>query len=127
MAFDSGPGETLSRFLTDRDQYSSKKAIVRHTAFFPPRDNRLSVFWITGFPDNVVWRLGDTYVARTRGPVIGQAVFNSLVVYDTGLAVDLTGVPHERHADIIGWDADRKRARLQAHKVADKALLVLRH
>lgn len=126
MAFDSGAGETLCRFLTDRGHYSPTKRIVRHTAFFPPRDNRLSVYWTTGCSDRVVWELGDRYVAPLRGPILGQGRVNSLVAYAAGLTVDLTGVPHPRHADIVGWDVDRKKARLQAHKLADKAQLVLR-
>ena len=126
MAFDSGAGETLSRFLTDRDHYSPAKRIVRHTAFSPPRDKKLSVYWTTGLSDDDIWALGDTYVAPSRGPILGQGILNSLTVYTAELTVQLTKIPHPRHAEIFGWDLDPKKARLQQIKLADKARLVLR-
>lgn len=127
MAFDSDQGENLCRFLTDKDHYSSAKHIVRPTAFFPPRNNRLSVYWITDCPEAEVWAIGDEHVAPARGPILGQGIVNSLVAYnDASLTVNVTGVPHARHADLIGWDEDRKKGRLQATKLADKARLKLK-
>jgi hypothetical protein len=126
MAFDSGAGETLCRFLTDRDHYSPTKRIVRHTAFSPPRDKKLSVYWTTGLFDRDIWALGDTYVAPSRGPILGQGILNSLTVYAVDLTVELTKIPHPRHAEIVGWDADPKKARLRQVKLADRAQLALR-
>jgi hypothetical protein len=42
-----------------------------------------------------------------------------------GLAIILISKPHPRHADIVGWDTDRRKHRLQAEKLADDATLVL--
>ena len=127
MAFDSGPGEELCRFLTKKDHYSVEKQVVRHTAFHPPRDGRLSVYSVTNCPDAEVWAIGDAHVAPARGPILGQALVNSLIAYnEASLAVELTGIPHPRHADIIGWHAEKAQARLQALRLADRALLKLR-
>lgn len=123
MAFDTPPGEILSRFLTQKDQF--RNGIVRHTAFSPPRSQLLSVYWTTDFPDSEIWNIGDAYVAPARGPIFGRADLNSLVVYEGDLSVNVTGVPHPRHADIINWDTDRRKARLQATKLADRSALVI--
>lgn len=123
MAFDTPPGELLSRFLTQRDQF--RNGIVRHTAFSPPKSQRLSVYWISNVPDSEVWSIGDTYVAPARGPILGRADLNSLVVYENNLAVAVTGELHPRHADIFNWGADRRKVRLQATKLADRSTLVI--
>lgn len=127
MPFDRPPGEDLCRFLTSKDHYSVQKHVVKHTAFHPPRDNRLSVYWVTGIADDEVWAIGDAHVAPQRGPILGLAAFNSLrACYECDLRVEVTGVPHPRHADVIGWSVDKQRARLQALKLADKSSLKLR-
>lgn len=124
--FDSGTGERVSRFLTDRNQYSSPKNIVRHTAFFPPKDLRLSVYWTTRISEQAIWDIGQEFIAPSRGPIHGRGDINSLgIAREAGLAIELTGIPHARHAEIFRWDADRAKVRLQAAKLADKARLVL--
>jgi hypothetical protein len=121
--FSSGSGETMSRYLTHRDEFP--RNIIRHSAFMPPiRNPRTSVYWISGIADEEVWNIGNTHVAPKRGPILGRADFNSLTVYQTGLAIDLTRIPHPRHADIIHWDQDRKKAKLQAMKLADAAIFI---
>jgi len=111
----------MSRYLVDRDEIRR----VHFASFMPPTKNpRTSVYWISGISEEEIWNIGNTHVAPTRGPILGRADFNSLAVYQAGLAVDLTEIPHPRHADIIHWDQDRKKARLQAMKLADAATLV---
>lgn len=126
MAFDSPPGEQLSRFLTDRSQYSPTKGVVRHAAFHPPKNGQLSVYWITAILDAEIWTIGDTHVAPLRGPILGRADFNSLVAYANRLSVRVTGIPHPRHSDVVDWDADRQKNRLQAVKLAEEAQLILK-
>lgn len=127
MPFDSGDGERISRFLTDRKQYSPTKNVVRHTAFMPPKTLRHSVYWTTDVSDGEIWAIGDQFVAPHRGAILGRADVNSLVIYYVvGLKIDLDGQPHPKHANIIGWDADEKKIRHQAEKLADKATLILR-
>jgi hypothetical protein len=121
------PGERMSRYLTDDSEYSLRKKIVRYPAFDPPRKTlRKSVYWTSGFLDDEIWSIGARFVAPQRGPIHGRADFNSYVLYrDHHLAIELTGKPHPRHADIVGWDTDRKKSRLQAIKLADEAVLIM--
>lgn len=73
-----------------------------------------------------VWQMCQQHVEPVIGrPAIARADFISVHVYAEGLVVDLNGVPHERHANVIGWDlADSTRTRLQAIKLASVSTLV---
>ena len=126
MAFDSGDGEALARFIVEKAHIKPSTNTVRHNAFMPPSNSRLSVYWISGIGDAEIWTIGTTHVAPARGkPLLGRADLNSLHVYEESLRVEIVPVPHPRHADIIGWDADSTRIRLQAAKLAALAELHL--
>ena len=118
----------MSRYLTRRDDYKASKNIVRFSAFMPSKSLRTSVYWTNSIPELEVWSIGERYVASTRGTILGRADFNSfsMVTEIRQLGIDLTGLPHPRHADIVGWDSDRRKQRLQAEKLADDSVLVLR-
>lgn len=123
MAFDSGAGELLTRYITDRGHIRSSDNSVRHNLFVPPRTGQLSVYWISGLQESAVWDIGNTHIAPARGPIIARADINSLAVYDAKLSVHVTGIPHPRHAHIVGWDMSSTRLRLQAIKLARAAML----
>ena len=123
MTFDSGTGELLSRYISDAGQIRNSDNTVRHNAFMPSKTARLSVYWISGLQEKTIWHIGDTYVAPNRGRIVARAELNSLVVYEDQLSVEVTGTPHPRHADIIGWDLSSDKRRLQAMKLANSAAL----
>ena len=123
MAFDSGAGELLTRFISDSGQIRNSDNTVKHNAFMPPKTGRLSVYWISGIHDATIWAIGDTHVAPARGKVIARADLNSLVAYTEDLSIEITGTPHPRHADIVGWDLGSTKLRLQAMKLANSATL----
>lgn len=125
MNFSTPPGESLTRYVTDKKQIRWSNGTVKHTAFMPPKTARLSVYWVTGLPDAEVWRLGETYVVPHRGPMIARADLNSLNVYEQNLSVELVPVPHERHAEILGWNLASTEFRLQAAKLAAAATVRL--
>jgi hypothetical protein len=125
LSFEEIPGEDVSRFLTERSHYSPAKNCVRPTAFYPPKNGRLSAYHITTLSNDEIWRIGNEFVAPYRGPILGRADFSSLVVYQAELAIDMTGVPHPRHLDIFGWAGEKARARLQALKLANESALVM--
>lgn len=125
MAFDLAPGETLSRYVVERNHIRTSNQTVKYNAFMPPSHGRLSVFRTTGLVENDVWQLGHTYVAPARGkPILARADLNSLTVYEEDLTVVATLTPHPRHADITGWDMSTK-TRLQAAKLAAASKLIM--
>lgn len=123
LAFDSGLGELITRYITDPRQIRTSDNTVRHTAFKPPKSGRQSVYWISSLPEATIWNIADIYLAPTRGPISARADLNSLVVYDAELSIELTGHPHPRHADIVGWDLKTTKPRLQAIKLASSSTL----
>ena len=113
----------MTRFISDPGQIRNSDNTVKHNAFMPPKTRRLSVYWISGVQDATIWSIGDAHVAPTRGPIIDRADLNSLAVYAEELSVDVTGTPHTRHADIVGWDMTSTKLRLQAVKLSSSATL----
>ena len=126
--FHVAPGERVSRYLTDKEEYSRTRKIVRHSAFMPPtKIPRKSVYWTSSLPEAEIWSIGDEYVAPQRGAILARGDLNSYqALRNTNLAIELTGKPHPRHADIVGFHTDRQKARLQAVKLAEQAELVVR-
>lgn len=126
MAFDQAPGETISRYIFDKNKIRSSDNTARHTAFEPPPNGRLSIFWISNLAELEIWEICNVHVAPQFGkPAKARADLNSLAVYAQDLRVVIDGVPHERHGNIEGWD-DTTKARLQALKLAEAATLRLR-
>lgn len=118
----------MSPYLTQGSEYNVHKKIVRFSAFMPPKSLRKSVYWTGGISEAEIWSIGDSFVAPSRGPIYGRADFNSYSMSTNirELAIELTRKPHPRHADIVGWDDDRRKRRLQAEKLADESVLVMK-
>jgi len=116
-------GETLARYITDPKQIRPSDNTIRHYAFMPPKvTKRLSVYYVSNITETEIWKIGNDYVAPSRGKIIARADLNSRVVYETELSVDLTGKPHPRHADIVGWSEEPGKTKLQAMKLAGAAI-----
>ena len=114
--------EPLARFLYSKNHYRPSDHTVRHAAFMPPADKRLSVFRIFNLRENEVWRLGDTLRTETT---LGHADIKALVVTETGLTVEADDIP-PRHANIIGWPDESSEIKLKAMVLAEKASLRLK-
>src|SRR3970040_2456153 len=126
MPFDAPPGESLCRYISSQSRIRRSNNTVRHTAFEPPPTGRLSVYWTTGLNNLAIWQICQQHVEPELGrPAIARADLNSVAVYAEGLTVDVNGVPHARHANIVGWDlADGTKTRLQAMKLASVGTLM---
>jgi len=122
MPFDQRPGERLSRFIFDSGQLRAAAPRIKHHAFMPPPTGRLSVYWTEGVGEEAVWAICAAHVTPLRTkPVLVRGDFNSLAVYAENLRVDVDGVPHERHANVVGWEMGSTKTRLQALKLAESA------
>jgi len=126
-SFDRPNWERVTAYLFHSNQFNVKKRIVYWTAFSPSVKNRTkSVYWISRLIEHFVWSIGQRHVASFRGDIKGRADVGTSSIYGIkGLSVVLTSKPHPRHADIVGWHADKPAWRLQAEKLADDAELVL--
>lgn len=115
--------ETLARYIYSKSYYRPSDNTVRHSAFMPPKNRRLSVFRIFGLRENEIWELGDNL--RNDQPLLGRADIKAGSVNGTGLAVEADDIPH-RHANIVGWPDDDSAIKLKALELAEKAHLHLK-
>jgi hypothetical protein len=122
------PDELLSRFLTQpKNHFAPTTGRVRYAAFLPNKALQTSVYRTSGLTEAEGWKIGDDLVGTPLGrPIPARADVGAKIVYDQGLAIDPNGIPHPRHANIIGWPGSRSAQKLLAIKLAEAAVCVLR-
>lgn len=116
--------ERISTFIRTSRHIDKKTGCVRPEAFTPRRFNsrlEYSVYRTRGLGEAEVWEICRKYyeepanlTARGRGDGLARHVLAA------GLSFDPNGVPHPRHADVIGWRdegeaADRQLAKPKSH------------
>lgn len=122
--------ETLARFLTQSSHYNSFGA--KHNAFLPnPKDNLTSVSRHEESPEDSLWRIGESVVAKSGKRLHGAAFISAADVRATKLDV-VSEEPPDLHANLSNWpildDPDMAKA---AHKelallLAEKATTKMR-
>lgn len=116
------PGERLSRFLLDKKLIRASDNTVRHAAFMPPKNGKLSVYRTDTINEVDIWDIGTRLVATIRHlPIIGRADLQAKNVFDAGLNIVSEPAPHPLHADITGWSLESSADRLKALKLATSA------
>lgn len=111
--------ETLARYLFSKSHFRTSTNTVKHHAFMPPSDKRLSVFRTDELAEEEIWALGDSLRAEAMA---ARADITVLSVKATGLAVD-PDEPPPRHACIVGWPPDESAILEKAVQLSLKALL----
>lgn len=110
--------EGITRFLVWGNQFAASTGRVKPPALMPhanPQTGRAetSIYRTDGLPAEAIWRLGyqfvENIVAGRRIRARGFAAAS--IVTGQSLQFEANGVPHPRHADIIGWP-NAKDARL---------------
>ena len=116
--------ESLARYLLEKSKFSRTTGRVKHRAFLPPRDLRLSVFRTQGMSCDEVQKMGEESVAEDR-TLYGWASLAAQSVRSidkNGLAVE-PDPPPDRHASIEGWPEDKNEQMLRALQLASIAKL----
>lgn len=96
-----------------------------YNAFMPASNKRRSVYRVDGLSSDAVQQLGKEYVEPKRGPLRGYGAQIAGAFYGQGLEFDPDGMPHERHANVIGWSNLDAKNRLIAENLARGATLHL--
>lgn len=118
--------EPLTRFIFSRSHFNVPKNRVKHQAFLPPTDLKLSVFRIEGLTDGEVWQIGEGLEAERDDHLHARADLASDAVVTVGLSA-IRDEPPPRHANIIGWPPDDKDSRkILAMELAAVASLATR-
>ena len=114
--------EQLARYLFSKNHYRTSDFTVRHSAFIPTPDKRLSVFQTTNLAENEIWQIGE---GLRDLPLLGRAEILAKSVYDADLLIDADNNP-PRHANIVGWTEEQSAIKLKAIELAQKATLHLK-
>ncbi len=118
--------ENISRFILSKNHFAASKKRIKYNAFLPYPHVELSVFRISGLPDNQIWEIGQKIVAQPQSKTVkGRADFLAAHVTENELSIIPATNPHKLHANIIGWPENKSEQKLIALKLKDKAELKL--
>ena len=120
------PSESLARYLTSSNHYSTKMQVVKPAAFLPqPPNYCLSVFRIDGLTTEQVCQIGQQKVISKRpGRTLhGFANIVAQAFLDANLTIDPDNNP-PRHASVVGWPKDKPQQISIAQELAASAGLV---
>lgn len=93
-----------------------------YSLFMPPNNLEASVFCAAGLDADQLAAIGRTVVGQ---PVKGHALVPLAAITDRGLRVVPDPKPHELHANIVGWTADKPSQRAHAKAIADASRLTV--
>ena len=92
----------LSRFIFTEGHFSRTKKAVKHRAFLPPGDGRLSVFDTEGVDEQEIWSIGGELAVQRTQTLYARADIGTGIVISKKLRV-VVDEPPPRHRNIIGW------------------------
>lgn len=105
-AKDLQPSDLVARYLLEGEIRNMDKTI-RHQAFMPPQSLKHSIFRTYDLSEEGIWALAVEKVEPARGKVIGRGNLRISEILENTLRVTPDEDPESRHADIVGWPADR--------------------
>jgi len=114
--------EIIGRYIYSKQHYKTSNYTVRHGAFMPPPDGRLSVFIISGLNENDIWSIGESLRdsnLKARADITADSVHKS------HLDIQVDNHP-ERHAEIVNWPEEHSAILLKAMELAKNAILRLK-
>jgi hypothetical protein len=127
MCEDVGLEEDLSRYFDEKGKYRPSDMTAKYNLFMPPQTLKLSVYRTSGMDEAEIWQIAADHIEPKRGKgVIGRANLKAAFVKLKQLEFDPNGVPHRKHADIIGWGDDVTQHRVIAMELAAEAQVILK-
>ncbi len=121
----AAPANTLARYIVQSNHFASTTKRVKHYAFMPPRDLRLSVFLVGGLLAEDIWSMGYGYVAQPQEKTLyAWAELPTSAPAQVGLTLDPDDDP-PGHANITGWPNEKHTQMSHAQELADRSTLRL--
>jgi hypothetical protein len=114
--------ENVARYIYQSNHYRPSDNTVKHHAFMPPDDKKVSVFRTEGLAESEVWALSDAQgdrIVKARADIVIR------VINATGLQIDPDDEP-PRHANIVGWPSDKEASMEKALLLAKQSQLRMR-
>ena len=118
------PDDEITRFIFWAKHFSRLKSEVKHRAFEPPPDLKLSVFRITGLTDPEAWILGRYIEDPPERVVQARADIARQNIVRHGLRVE-PDEPPMRHHLIVDWPLEKDARISIAQQMAADAVLRL--
>ncbi len=122
--------EKLTRFIPKRWERYVKGGRIRHNVFKPHKGGGTSTASIDDLKPLEIWKMADTYVAPTVGPIQYRADFPGSIAEKAGLYIHDDGAfPGHRHLERwpqVNGDEGKDEVLRIAKDLADEATLVAR-
>lgn len=96
----------LARFILQTNHFRKSDNTVKWNAFLPNSRGETSVYQISTLSDAQTWDIGRGVANSTVKDLYGRADVPSAAVLDNGLQIVYCGPI--RHANIIGWPAEKE-------------------
>lgn len=114
------PADILARYIRYNRHIKANNTVKYH-ALLPAKNNRTSVFNVTGLSDTDIWAIGHSHIPP---PMLGRADIQAEDITNEGLQLD-PNEPPVRHVDIIGWSKVKSENQLKAKQIVRSATLHL--
>jgi hypothetical protein len=127
------PSETITRFIHSSQHFAASTGRVKAAAIGPATNkltDRLetSVYRADGASLDELWAICADHVddaqngrvMKARGTCRAETILNS------SLSFDADGIPHPRHANLVGWPIPKHEWKIIQQKIADAMTLDVR-
>lgn len=126
--------EPITRFLRHSSYFNEKTGRIKHEGLLPPPPNpaagslryETSVYRAEGASSAELWAVCSEYVDGRDARMKARGTVEARAFIEQQLAFDPDGKPHRRHANVIGWPADKHARKNLAREVADRMTLEMR-
>ena len=120
------PSEKLARFIFSKKHFSVENKEVKFKAFTPPSNSEdISVYRTSVLSDSRVWEIGREHVERKDRSIRARANLSAEDVYANNLKVVPAPLPHDFHANIRPFPADKRARDRIAKQLALASQLVI--
>ena len=90
----------------------------------PPNSLKFSVYQTLGKGEDEIWEIGQKYVialSANKKPIVGRGDLESDNYLRKGLKINITGVPHPDHCEVVNWPQVYSEQKLIAGELALEA------
>ena len=116
--------ENLARFLF-RKKWIRLNNSVKHNAFAPPKDLRLSFTRHTNISEYDIWTIGFNVGRKGNRSIVRRADVVAVNVRKIELEIESSPVEdNDNHADIINWPESKDERMSKAMEIASASMYV---
>lgn len=114
--------EPLARYVMQKSHVRAD-GTIKHNAFMPPADLKLSVTRHRDATDQEIWTVGHDVARQRRLILFGRADVAASACITQGLRTEAESIPgNSNHANIVGWPADKPAQKSVAQQIAANAM-----